>query len=1137
MIVRKDIVMNNNVKVSVVVPIYNVEEYLDECLLSLKKQTLKEIEVLMIDDGSLDHSGDIAKRYDRENSNFHYFYKENGGLGNARNYAIPYVKGEYLIFLDSDDIVPEDAYEKMYNLAVKTDNDMIIGNVKRFNSTKVYDSALHKKVFDDFYEHTHITENPNLVYDTTSWNKLFKTSFYKKNNFQFPEKILYEDIPVTIPAHFKANSVGVITDVCYLWRTRDGVSKSITQNRTDIKNFTDRIKIMDMVNEFYAKNINDETALLMKDYKWLDIDLKLYINQFIDASEEYCEVAFREINRYLKNINPKSFDMLRSIDKMKYHYIQNNDLNGLLKLLDYQQTAFKSLSIKKVNNRYIGDFPMKDIPAEFKDMTNELEFYPMVQAVQKVNFENDKLVIDCLFYIARLKTQDEFDVKAFLYNRTRNQKVELSIKRNSSKYLTSKRGYRFNRSPLKFTKYNYSHSAYTITINLNDSEIMNVLEGNSMIVIEYANDILYKEFYLGKSDEYSSNLIQSKRRNDVLIKTHLINDGNFQIICSKEVSFIKDIDIINGDLIIKNFDQQLYVCQYHEYKPFHKHDLNQILTIKNLPVGEYYIYANESHYFHTSLDKENLYYHNQSNIVFIENDKEGYLKIVVCDSHAAMRSLNIVSNRLLMTININKEYFNQNTHLVIENTKYNYKVEFKPQKAVQENEFVCAEFVIDFNKVEEIDSIALGQYIFYLQNYSTQVLPLYISTNVYNEIIKIHEREIKFNVEKNGFLMDVKHFWKKYENSPRKRRIIKKYVYPLLRKLPIKKEYIIFEGWWGEKYHCNPKYLYEYINKHHPEFKCVWLLNDNYIPINGSALRVRRKSLKYYYYLAIGHYFVNNVNFNDEYVKRNKQIEIQTMHGTPLKTLGLDVPGELDDPIVRKNFIRRCDRWDYLIVQSQKASEITGSCYAFKKEFLRTGYPRNDILFEKNNINDICILKSKMGIPADKKVIMYAPTWRKRNYFEMHLDLQDMKDSLGEEYVLILRIHPFAYPGFDKNMLNNFVYNFSAYESIEELYLISDIVITDYSSVMFDYTILNKPILFYTYDLEEYRDYLRGFNFDFEAEAPGPLLESYEDIKEAIVNIDSVAKHYDDSLQKFRNKFNEYEKGNASKQVFERVFK
>ena len=238
--------MENNIKVSVVVPIYNVEEYLAECLESVANQSLKDIEVLMIDDGSTDNSARIAKDFEKKYSHFHYYYKENGGLGNARNYAIPYVKGDYIIFLDSDDVVPKYAYEKMYNMAVKTGNDMIIGNVKRFNSIKEWDSVLHRKLFDASYEHTSIYEKPELVYDTTSWNKMFKKEFYIKNQFKFPEQILYEDIPVTIPAHFKANSIGMIDDICYLWRVRDGVTKSITQNRNQIKNLKDRLTIMKM---------------------------------------------------------------------------------------------------------------------------------------------------------------------------------------------------------------------------------------------------------------------------------------------------------------------------------------------------------------------------------------------------------------------------------------------------------------------------------------------------------------------------------------------------------------------------------------------------------------------------------------------------------------------------------------------------------------------------------------------------------------------------------------------------------------------------------------------------------------------------------------------------------------------------
>jgi len=189
------------------------------------------------------------------------------------------------------------------------------------------------------------------------------------------------------------------------------------------------------------------------------------------------------------------------------------------------------------------------------------------------------------------------------------------------------------------------------------------------------------------------------------------------------------------------------------------------------------------------------------------------------------------------------------------------------------------------------------------------------------------------------------------------------------------------------------------------------------------------------------------------------------------------------------------------------------------------------VLFAKNNEKDITDIKKKLGISPEKKVIMYAPTWRDDEYygngkykFKLKLDLDLLKQQLGDEYVLMLRIHPFAVKGLKEDLLDEFVINVSNYPSVEELYLASDIVITDYSSVMFDYAILNRPMLFFTYDLEDYRDTLRGFNFDFVAEAPGHLLK-----------IDKVAQEHDEALQKFRKKFCEYEKGTASEQIFQRV--
>ena len=159
--------------------------------------------------------------------------------------------------------------------------------------------------------------------------------------------------------------------------------------------------------------------------------------------------------------------------------------------------------------------------------------------------------------------------------------------------------------------------------------------------------------------------------------------------------------------------------------------------------------------------------------------------------------------------------------------------------------------------------------------------------------------------------------------------------------------------------------------------------------------------------------------------------------------------------------------------------------------------------------------------------------WKKE--FNMKIDIQELKKQIQDDYVLMLRIHPFAVKGLKEDLLDEFVINVSNYPSVEELYLASDIVITDYSSVMFDYAILNRPMLFFTYDLEDYRDTLRGFNFDFVAEAPGPLLKTSDEVIQSIVNIDKVAQEHDEALQKFRKKFCEYEKGTASEQIFQRV--
>ena len=286
------------IKVSVIIPIYNVEEYLEECLQSVVDQTLEDLQVIMVDDGSLDGSTDIAKKFASRYDHFEYVRQVNGGLGNARNTGVKYAKGKYIIFLDSDDIVPDDAYEKMYLAAEKNHSEMVVGSVARFDSKKDHVSNLHEIAFRKYIDKTHITDNTDLIYDTTSWNKLILKEFWDRNHFEFPERILYEDIPVTIPMHYLANNVTMVQDVCYRWRIRDGANKSITQRADDFTNMRDRITVLRMVDKFFEENVKEQELWDAKYYKWLYIDLMIYVNNCIYLSDTESDVKKKIMSMY-----------------------------------------------------------------------------------------------------------------------------------------------------------------------------------------------------------------------------------------------------------------------------------------------------------------------------------------------------------------------------------------------------------------------------------------------------------------------------------------------------------------------------------------------------------------------------------------------------------------------------------------------------------------------------------------------------------------------------------------------------------------------------------------------------------------------------------------------------------------------
>ncbi len=388
--------------------------------------------------------------------------------------------------------------------------------------------------------------------------------------------------------------------------------------------------------------------------------------------------------------------------------------------------------------------------------------------------------------------------------------------------------------------------------------------------------------------------------------------------------------------------------------------------------------------------------------------------------------------------------------------------------------------------------------------------------------------------------------WNKFKKLRKNQRARAKflYIHSFLKK-PVKDNWVILESFFGKSYSDSPKYIYEYLSKNYPgKYRFIWVIDKKGTKIPYKHTKIRRFSYQYSYYLARSKYYVFNSRQPEWVRKRKENVFLETWHGTPLKRLVFDQ----DDvssatPRYKAQVYKQSRAWDYLIAANYFSSEVFRRCFMYNKVMLETGYPRNDILHVNNRDEIAAKIRNKLNIPTDKKTILYAPTWRDDEFygkgeykFALQLDLHSMKERLGDEYVILLRTHYFIADALDVTGLEDFAYNLSKYDDISELYLISDILITDYSSVFFDYANLKRPMLFFTYDLEKYRDVLRGFYIDLEEELPGPLLFTTDEIIDGIKNIDVISDKYSGRYEQFYEKFCGLEDGHASEKVAKAVF-
>ncbi len=342
---------------------------------------------------------------------------------------------------------------------------------------------------------------------------------------------------------------------------------------------------------------------------------------------------------------------------------------------------------------------------------------------------------------------------------------------------------------------------------------------------------------------------------------------------------------------------------------------------------------------------------------------------------------------------------------------------------------------------------------------------------------------------------------------------------------------IVYNSFYG-RYSDSPRAIYERLVEVGGDDTHLWLVgagHEHGFPADAGTVTIGSDECRAA--LESADAVVSNTYLELDWDKRPGTVYLQTWHGTPLKRIHYDAPD-----IGPENRLQLLDvdvaRWDYLLSPNRPSTERLRKAFRYDGTVVETGYPRNDLLLAGDRDRRRAAVRAELGLDAGTTAALYVPTWRDDEYYAqdvaLGLDVAGFTAAMGEDWCLLPRIHYYMADRFALPQDDPRVRDVSYYPDIRDLYLAADVMVTDYSSAMFDFAVTGKPMVFYAYDLAHYRDSVRGFYWDFIPEAPGPVVETMPALLDALSRLGVVREQYRDRYAAFREEFCHLEDGSAT---------
>jgi CDP-glycerol glycerophosphotransferase len=1153
---------------SIVVPCYQVEDFLDECLVSLRFQLYREIEIIVVDDGSPDRSGDIARRHARRDLRIRVVTRENGGLSAARNTGVEHARGEFLTFVDSDDTVTPEAYTSAIGALQESGSDFVVSCYDRLENKKrvpagTWIRAAHarKRLGVD------LESFPVAMVNAVAWSKTYRREFWDRAGLVFPEGKIYEDQPVSAAAFAQAKAFDVVPDISVSWRIRNDRS-SISQSAWSTRNLAAHNDAVAASFEALRAG-GHERAVQIRALQLISYNMPFFTRHLVKGGPEFWALLREALLDLVGRVSREEFvHSVGAQDKVLVELIANDRRDAAVEYIENWGSDARRFPTEATPDGIRVELPLTEgLPEDVSILSDgQLE---LVSRLMRVVWDGDRLTVGGWAYIRNVD----------LVANPPEALLELVSADGATRIPMETELFDEPRVDVLGVHWhcNYRPGGWEARITAAE------------IPAEVDQDWSFEITMTAAGVRRTSRLREvSTAGSSAVPQTHLDRGGVTRTVQRGDerqvavrvqhhpayaVSQELGSDGVAG-IVFRTATADRVVVNHID------NERRELLSATPEPTGD----AGE---WRVELDLSALPTPTSNTTSYGAITRplrirvrhhDGAWSPILAPPSAATSPAAVDDPTLPRRLTRSKGGELELMDLVPVATMYSLADEtlvVRVHSGLDLGSYEPMLSSVDIDVPGRITREPDGAYTlrFPLAGSRWGYDDLTLPRNKYAVMMRAagDDREQDLPVTPSSQLLDrlpaeepQERFRALVEVIPTKPPGLTLNVqepladdvrgqrnqYRLRHAARVEEatqDSVFFRALYSEVANCNMLGVHHELGRRGTALTRYWSVRDHSVPVPEGGVRIVEGTPEWHEALATSRYVMVNVHQPEWYEKPRGQVLIETMHGYPYKVMGHEWWEKGGFPSGQINsFDRRARAWDYFVSPATYATSLLKAAFldpaGATPEVLEIGYPRNDVL----QSDDAPLIRDRvrkvLGIGDDQQVVMYAPTFR--DYMsadDMAAERIDFFDvdraarEVGPGYTFLVRGHAFNARAGGRHEGGAHIIDVTSHPDINDLILASDCAVLDYSSLRFDYGLVDKPMIFLVPDLEKY-DAVRGGVIPFAPTAPGPHVTTTREVVALVRDLPGLARRTSAQRATFRREYADLDDGHASARLVDAVF-